>query len=113
MRTAIFVTVALELFCVGTALLTAQKRVPAEMSRGYGTGLGSCGTWTRNERLLPNHNFQVSWVLGFVSGAGWEGPQLKVTDSDAIDQFVTAYCSQHPTDQILDAAKALIKTLQE
>jgi len=77
----------------------------------YGSGTISCGKWTATtSRTL--RNLDVAWVLGFVSGAGYTGIDLKHTDNDAMEKWVDVYCASHPLDDLALAAAQLVKALR-
>ena len=74
----------------------------------YGPGGGSCGKWL----IEDDRSFNLSWVLGFVSGVGWSGGRtLKETDVAGIEAFIDKHCAAHPVDNIASAAAALVREL--
>jgi hypothetical protein len=98
------------------ALLTSTVLTAiAQDSWLYGAGARtSCGSWVTEHQATENALglSQTHWVLGFLSGVGWTGTKLRETDSDAVRQWMTLYCQQHPLEQIHDATKKLIAALQ-
>lgn len=88
-----------------------------------GVGSASCGNWTQSRALertvraispnLPTTNAE-GWLLGFITGVGWVGPTDPgaYTDAVGVAGWVDNYCQAHPTDQIVDAAKAFLKFVQ-
>ncbi len=112
MRRAL-IAVALLMFVAGESG-TAQK--PADGGRGYGAGFSSCGEWTKQKDNFMNHQLQVQWALGFVSGSTWVattdvGRSVKETDAAGIEQYMTDYCAKHPLQQIVEGATALMREL--
>ena len=75
----------------------------------YGTGgtPSSCGTWVKSKGDLDTRNFQMSWVLGFISGASYVGPKLKKTNSAAVEVFMDNYCQKNPLKSIESGAAEL------
>jgi hypothetical protein len=75
----------------------------------------SCGTWTDWRR--PPKGYEASaaeaWMLGFLFGAGWEGPDdvkpLEGLDAQAVWAWVDNYCRVHPLVQLWLAGNALIQ----
>ena len=55
-----------------------------------------------------------SWVLGFISGAGWGRPldrALTGSTDQAIKDGIAKYCTGHPTDALPAAAVAMANEL--
>jgi hypothetical protein len=77
-----------------------------------GAGVQSCGTWTANRRLPDTTLYQIGieWVLGFLSGAGYEGSgdPMRGLDVNAVADWIDNYCQAHPPEKIADAAEALV-----
>jgi hypothetical protein len=78
-----------------------------------GAGVLSCETWAANRR----DGVAVAvdqWILGFLSGAAYQGPgpqvlnPLKGVDADAVWAWMDTYCRAHPIDRIADAGVAFI-----
>jgi hypothetical protein len=93
---------------VGLAAVTAAQS--QEQYTVYGHGSTSCTRWTadRSEILVRARS---AWVLGFVSGAAWEGASLKTTDAERITAWMDQYCMQHPIDDVSKAASELVRQL--
>jgi hypothetical protein len=74
-----------------------------------GSGNRSCGTWTAEERDQRYPIFG-QWVLGFLSGIGYEGAPssnpLQGMDAYGVFGWIDNYCREHPIDDIADAASA-------
>jgi hypothetical protein len=89
------------------ALLSGAAR--AAQYHVVGLGLSSCGTWTADRRANgPKAAMDGAWVLGFLSGVGYAGPDDPLTnvDADGVWAWVDNYCRTNPISSILDAAKA-------
>ena len=108
------VIIVCALITLGATILVGQ-RTPQGQYDVYGSGAASCGAWTGDLRNEVRHALQKMWVLGFISGAGWgtARPQLKPTDADGIDQFITTYCAGHPLEAIHVAAEACALELRK
>jgi hypothetical protein len=76
----------------------------------YGQHGQSCGTWleARNKKSNSNTAQLQSWVLGFISGAGYAGINLKETDFNAALYWIDNYCKDSPLKTILDATEGLV-----
>jgi hypothetical protein len=102
---------------VGVALVTLCAIAPYELRAGqkytvYGPGTVTCGTWTADRGNSVGTN-EKTWVLGFVSGVGYMAKfQLKGTDHNGIEQWITQYCASHPLTDLSDAASALVDELR-
>jgi hypothetical protein len=91
--------------------LVAVVPVEAQAFSMIGAGVGSCGTWTADRRSRPMPaDVDAEWVLGFLSGTGFEdGPEvnpLNGMDADGVLAWIDNYCHAHPITQIVDAAEA-------
>jgi len=87
-----------------------------ETTPNYGAGASSCGKWLADTRdpESPIHLHMRSWVLGWVSAAGYYGGgRLRQTDPDAISAWIDNYCGSHPLDTVAVAAGALVKALNK
>jgi hypothetical protein len=83
------------------------------MYKVLGQGAESCGTWTAahgdaNQFVLAQG--QDQWVVGFLSGVGWEATDdpAGYTDLGGVSAWVTNYCAAHPTYKIVNAAAAFV-----
>jgi hypothetical protein len=89
------------------ALMTEAK---AEYT-AIGVGTSSCGSWTAYRRNREAFGFE-QWILGFLSGAGFEGTDgtdpLNNTDADAVWAWMDNYCLAHPLDKIMNAGATFV-----
>lgn len=93
------------------ALLNAHTAV-AGTYQVIGAGAQSCGTWI-SDRSNPSSvaaNLDESWVLGFLSGVGFEGGAdinpLEGMDDNGVAGWVDNYCRQNPIVNIATASAA-------
>lgn len=78
----------------------------------FGAGTISCGRWARDKQENGSaHTAELTWLLGFVSGAGYAGMDLKKTDVDAMTLFMDNYCNAHPLETLSSGAASLVDTL--
>lgn len=88
----------------------------AEAYTEGGVGRSSCGTWTTNlnrrDRSQWEHLLDQSWVLGFLSGAGYAGGRsidpLYGMDGYGVEAWISNWCQNHPIERISRAAEAFI-----
>ncbi len=100
---------------VGVALMgLASSQSYSYENMGYGAG-SSCGSWTKDIAGDSVLHYQAqSWVLGFVSGAGFSGAELSATaDNEALIAFVTQYCQRNPLNSVARAAGRLVLELKK
>lgn len=86
-------------------LLAVVLPGPAEAFNLIGQGTQSCGTWTATRRAGKAFGFE-QWVLGFLSGVGWIGPDdpMLGTDAEGVWAWIDNYCRAHPIDPLANAA---------
>jgi hypothetical protein len=113
----------LGLFAVPSSHATAAQTA-AYTPPSYGPAYASCGSWTAGSPVIlspPRSNgtgdrgIFLIWVEGFVTGAGFAGPEnikTATTDADGIQGWVTKYCTDHPLDSLLVAAASLVAELR-
>lgn len=79
----------------------------------YGVGNESCGKWLASRTRPEDRLHQTSWLLGWVSAAGFYDVYgtLKNTDVDAVAAWTDNYCHDHPLENLSVAAGVLVKTL--
>jgi hypothetical protein len=95
----------------GTLARASQLPAPSKYTV-HGIGTASCASWITDNSARSQYGNNFEWVLGFVSGAGWQGVKMRQVDSDNIRNFVDHYCVTHPLDHIADAAAALVDFLK-
>jgi len=97
-----------------TALLSTASHADYDYMI-YGYPDTSCGTWTTERDKDSSEGWQLeSWILGWISGAGWAGDtELKNTDSQALIQWINNYCQENPLDELIDGVKALTVELEK
>ncbi len=78
----------------------------------YGHGAGSCGEWveSRDQEYPRGH---VTWLLGWISAAGYYEGELAQSDSPALAAWMDNYCKANPLDGIVDGAKKLVEELKQ
>jgi hypothetical protein len=99
-------------------LMTGHAEAWAYTAGGNGTA--SCGAWSAHRRQY-NPGGQVTrdsqaglqetaWIIGFLSGIGFVGPQgadpLDGVDIDGVLAWVDNYCHGHPIENVAAAAAA-------
>jgi hypothetical protein len=102
MRFLLSAALAVALMMTGSAEATDFHMV--------GVGSSSCGSWTAS-RGGQTTGIYEQWVVGFLSGVGYEGTgqgddPLAGVDANGVWAWVDNYCRAHPLDQIVMAAKA-------
>lgn len=102
------------LILVGTLLGIAKGLIAQQgTSLFYGAGQMSCGVWTAQATNAPVRADAMSWLLGFVSGAGAAGPTLRKTDPPAIELWVNQFCQHRSLVVLGEAATEFVVTLQD
>jgi hypothetical protein len=100
-------TIAVGLLCVGAGA-TGQD-LNQYMIFGHGTV--SCGTWMAERGTMKKYSME-SWVLGFVSGAGFAGQKpLRNTDPNGIFAYIDTKCASDPLLNLAGAAGSLVASL--
>src|SRR5262249_41665691 len=108
-------TVRMSAMVVGVVLLLwlpGSAQIPPGRYVVYGSGTITCGKWTAERQEPSLHTGRLNWVLGYITGAAWQGETIRLTDSDGIDQWLDRYCAQNPLVKLEDATKALISDLK-
>lgn len=76
-----------------------------------GPGLSSCGTWTADRRTRSAWFSEIAWVLGFLSGVGYEETPrlnpLQGVDAGGVEAWLDNYCINHPLQPLVEAAKGV------
>ncbi|HTC07491.1 MAG TPA: hypothetical protein VK726_01810 [Acetobacteraceae bacterium] len=90
----------------------AQAVALAQGLRPTNIGTASCDIWAADRRE-PDQRAAIvdaQWVIGFLSGIGnmhlGELEPLHGTDAPHVWAWIDAYCRDHPTDTIEQAAAA-------
>jgi hypothetical protein len=97
------------LLCAAS-LGSAETAHPPGQYKDYGQGNLSCGRWLTDRRSDQATSLSdISWVLGWLSAAGYYDARgaLRDTDANAVDAWVDKYCREHPLNDIQDAAVSL------
>ena len=104
-----YATLATTILCLTTTLAEADNGKYTV----YGVGGQSCGGWIAASTDQEERNFHASWLLGWISAAGYYDVRgsLKDTDSDALIAWTDNYCRDHPLDTLFVAAAALVRKL--
>jgi hypothetical protein len=101
---------------LAVGLITDAAR--AQTYSVIGPGVGSCATWTEdNRRSLDLEGISVSalqdrmWILGFLSGTGSmaEYDPLRGLDAEVVFTWVGNYCRGHPLESIAAAGSAFVQ----
>jgi hypothetical protein len=80
----------------------------------FGHGSASCSAWTEEATNKARtgspsmlHELRMAWLLGFMTGVGAAGFDLKDMDTPAMEGFINNYCQQNPLVTISVAAHQL------
>jgi hypothetical protein len=104
---AIVAVVAIASLLLGSGLSRAQSKYGV-----YGHGNQSCGQWTEKNNKIRD-TYLHTWVIGFVSGAGFVAPTpLRTTDAAGMAAWIDTYCAAHPLDNLAQATGMLVTELQ-
>jgi len=107
MRKALALVIAsLGLFVQANSVRAAQS---AEWML-YGPTAVSCGAFTVSTG--GRRNELEWWLLGFVSGVGNAGVQMRGADSEGIKGLAAKHCREHPQDRFAQAAFAVVAELR-
>ncbi len=97
---------------VAAGLLINDGKASAYTISGVGTV--SCGSWTAYRRT-PTSTLAMgveSWILGFLSGVGFEGvanaDPLNGTDAEGVWAWIDNYCRANPLKDVEDAGVAFV-----
>jgi hypothetical protein len=90
-------------------LMMAAGDASAEAYRAMGLGLSTCAEWTAARRKGLDRAYR-QWILGFLSGTGFVGPQDPLSDveADEVWAWVDQFCDTHPLKDIQDAGAAFV-----
>ena len=96
------------------AIALAVGATDAKAFLAIGNGTGSCGAWTADRRRPMGLVAQAEeqWILGFLSGVGYESQDtidpLNNVDAEAVWAWMDNYCLAHPLERIMQAAEAFV-----
>jgi hypothetical protein len=97
------------------ASLWSAEAAEDKGGRTYGVGLQSCEWWTAHieDRDKNVGTYMMSWVQGFLSGAGnlYQAP-LPFISTEAMTEAINAWCRANPTRGVEEAAGALVLSLK-
>jgi hypothetical protein len=80
----------------------------------YGSGTISCGQWRTDSTDGAMRRFEISWILGFVTGVGYAAvAPLKTSDAEGMVRWVDQYCDANPLKDLSDAAGKLVHELNQ
>jgi hypothetical protein len=77
----------------------------------YGPTAVSCGMFTTSTG--GRRNELEWWLLGFVSGVGNAGVEMRGADSEGIKGLAAKHCRERPMDRFADAAVAVVTELRQ
>ena len=96
-------------------ILIAGTISPA--SQGYtifGAGTLSCDKWIEERSQNSGLSFGMeTWILGFLTGAGWQGANPQDVDNSALYVWVDNFCRENPLKNITSASAALTIELEK
>jgi hypothetical protein len=101
---------AVAILAAALLISSAEAAQPGKYNL-IGSGTISCGTWTASRRegraLLPEQ-----WILGFLSGIGYESEggdnPLNGVDANAVWAWMDNYCRANPLDDVAKAGAAFV-----
>jgi hypothetical protein len=104
-------------FALALAIAIIPTALGAQNVMVWGSGISSCGSWTKDSNNSPVHHQREGWLLGFVSGYNWYAEDriedIKIIeDGNALVAWVDNYCFARPLDPLVMAAKNLIEDLR-
>lgn len=76
-------------------------------------GSKTCDDWFDDFSDHVLHNAELSWSLGFVSGAAWQGLNIRDGKARDVEAWVTLYCRENPRATLVSASETLAKSLIE
>jgi hypothetical protein len=99
-----------------TVAATQSSQAPARSAAdylAYGPGAERCATWTAQRAGSSRRQTSVTWVFGFLSGAGWTSPHpQRRVEAPELVRSITAFCREHPELPLHKAAEALVLSLE-
>jgi hypothetical protein len=94
---------------LGVTTLSGAQRENYDV---YGAGTRSCGEWT-SRRGSVMRDVMLMWVLGFVSGAGFAGRELRRSDAKGIEAWLDRRCTADPLLPLSRATAELVDELSK
>lgn len=104
----LFVKRAFALALVASIVQGSGRAAPSVFV--YGLGANSCGVWIEKRRQ-NDHFSMAQWMLGYISAAGYFGPDLREGDSAAFVAYMDNYCQANPLHQFAEGVRRLINEL--
>ena len=78
----------------------------------YGSGLDSCGSWVEHRKTTSDWYQAGQWINGYLTAAVDQTTlEVKEVDADAILIWVDNYCQANPLDNVLQAARTLLRAM--
>jgi hypothetical protein len=100
-------------FLTAALLISSAEAAQPGNYNLLGSGTISCGTWTVWRRV-GRASLPEQWILGFLSGVGYEGGggdnPLNGVDADAVWAWMDNYCRANPLDHVANAGAAFFAT---
>lgn len=103
------------LAAVAVAFMLVPTIVNANEFTIRGAGVASCGNFIQQRN---NRTAHLHWIMGYVTGVNvfrtsflGEGASVDVlngVDIDAIELWITNYCTENPLETVSDATLALV-----
>lgn len=94
---------------IGITLAVAAT-IPVSAQQVYalsGAGVAPCGAWAASRQDPVAQQLPEQWMLGFLSGVGWEAVDgtnpLNGMDTADVFSWIDRYCREHPSDTIATA----------
>ena len=105
-------TLALVFLSLGLFVQANSVRAAAQSTEWmlYGPTAVSCGAFTVSTG--GRRNELEWWLLGFVSGVGNAGVQMRGADSEGIKGLAAKHCRERPQDRFAEAAFAVVAELR-
>jgi hypothetical protein len=102
---------------VGVALWAAISVTGVQAYSTIGHGAATCATWLDDQREAEVSKFTANaWLAGYLSGySRYTSDLIDVIDRlepQARENWVNAYCRNHPLDSVHEAADQLILELK-
>jgi hypothetical protein len=82
---------------------------------GKGAGSGSCAKYAQAYRSAPDHNFYLSWALGYMSGINSSNKDaffdLNANTPEEMMRYLRQYCDANPLADYEIGVRHLLNTL--